>query len=438
VVLAISLALLVWVLLISYVRNGTLMSINVVFSAMWCICLALSTLGLYGIYRPSDTVYIMSFSAIVVFNLVYFAGSRSIHNTLLRRGVSRSVKPMLVDGDIRFGLLYALNLGAYAYSLPFMPKAIAILKSYGFAGLRQFAFAQSSAMATTHQLLVFQWIVEPIFTVTTLVTALLFTQRRGTTVLTLITLIDLCLYSALFGGRYALMRALMYFIFAALIVNQGRFLQTVKRYRALVLVIVVLVAGLVVVTGQRSIAGKGFFGNVIVYYTGSFTYLSKTLETRPWDGHLLLGAGTFGFITNFMWIAAKMLFGVNYAGSDYIVTQITQYYMRIADTVAYNALTTMLFPFIMDFGYVGVVVGTAAFAWAAARTESFFYRRQTIFSLGLYVLLLFACFDSVLQYEFLFPSTAVTLLLLLLFTYRWQPSKKHVTQVLAWNTRTSG
>lgn len=415
-ILILSLTMLSVILLVSYMKNKTLISINVVFSVMWCVCVGISSLGLYGIYIPSSTVYVISFLSIIIFNITYFFISKNIQKILYKTGITRKTNLIVVNGGVRFKSLYLLNFLGYIYSIPFLSRAVNIIRSYGFSGLRDFAFSESTLLATTRQLLIFQWIIGPLFVVTILISAVLFSQKRGTKGLAFITILNVCLYTLLFGGRYMIMKMLMYFIFTFLVVNQGSIMNIAKKRKALFILCIILFLILIVLTSERGFANKGFIGNAVIYYTGSFTYLSEILRLMPWKGNLLWGTSIFGFITNLILAAITVLFGIDYNGSNHIITLMTQHNIRIADVVPYNSMTTMLFPFIMDFGYLGVVIGTFIFAFAAAKIEVFFYKKQTVFSLTLYTFMLFAVFDSVMNYSFLSPGTGVSLIFLYAFT----------------------
>lgn len=424
-ILSLSIVILGIILALSYKKNHNLIRINVVFSIMWCLCLGLSSLGLYGIYKPDSVVYFLSFITIVTFNLIYFVtGKRRVKSLREHKG-QKDHNIIKIKGDVYFGFLYLCNIAAYLYSLPFIPRSIRLIRSYGFSRLRDYAFMSSSLLATTRQLLAFQWIIGPLFVTTMLIAAVLFSQKRGKRILALFTAVDVALYTLLFGGRYMLVKLLFFFIISFFIVYQGSFVRIVKMRKVLFMSSMVLLIVIFILTRKRGFSNKGFLGNILIYYTGSFTYFSEIIKSKPWEGHLLWGTAVFGFVVNLLLAVITVCLGVDFNGSNQVITSITQYYLKIADTISYNSMTTMLFPFLMDFGYFGVVTGTALFAFAAGRIEDCFYDKPTVFSLSLYVFLMFAVFDSVMSYTFLSPGTGVTLLFLYFLTNKDNKKRFH-------------
>lgn len=109
------------------------------------------------------------------------------------------------------------------------------------------------------------------------------------------------------------------------------------------------------------------------------------------------------------------MLGVSYNRSDFLITQVTAIPRYISPTPSYNTLTTMLYPFLRDMGYLGILFGNAFLSWFVRATEKILRKKNQIRFLCLYVYLAFTLFDSVMSYQLLLPSSGITLVLLFIF-----------------------
>jgi hypothetical protein len=131
----------------------------------------------------------------------------------------------------------------------------------------------------------------------------------------------------------------------------------------------------------------------------------------------------FGFIINLLLGPISFLLGFKYAGSDYLVTQVTANTLFISPSITYNALTTMLYPFLRDLGFIGVIIGTASLALFISSVEKYFSRGRQLIFLCLYVYLGFIIFNSIMVYQLLLPGAGVTIILIFLFINKDSPKK---------------
>lgn len=172
----------------------------------------------------------------------------------------------------------------------------------------------------------------------------------------------------------------------------------------------------IILTNLRNWGNTSFIENVVIYYTGSFTFLDVILSEFDWTTSPLFGTGMFGFIINFIHALFALIFEVPYNSSScQVITHFTGIPRFISPTVKYNAMTTMLYPFIRDFGFVGIIMGTSFLAWFISFVENKFKKSNSLLYLCLYVYLAFVLFDSVMSYQLLFPASGVTMGLLFIF-----------------------
>lgn len=400
------LVLMITTLLITKIKYKTIIKSNVLFTGMWCICAGVASLGIYGLYKPSSIIQFYSISAILTFNTFFLLHNRFEKNIVFKN----------LAGTARLRLIFIANIICWIYLSAFIPMALNLISLYGFKVLRMYAFDSSMGLATTLQLVIIQWLVQPVFVATILIAVVYIVIGRKTRKLTLIALVNVIIYTLLFGGRYMMVQMMMYYIFAFLIVKSND-LEQLKNKKLNIIFIGVTICAIIILTSQRNWGDTGFLKNTLIYYVGSFSFLDAILNAEHYGGisHFLFGKATFGFIYNLIIAPFVLLFQLPYTGSDYSITQITGIPILISPNQSYNAMSTMLYPFLRDFGYLGIIIGTTFLAWFVSFVENTFHKTKHLLFLCIYVYLAFVLFNSVMSYQLLFPAAGITLLFLLLF-----------------------
>ena len=246
-------------------------------------------------------------------NLVFF-----IHN---KTNLSRNTIQLV--GEARLLIIYFANIIAWIYLSQFIPKAINIIKAFGLRGLRPYAFDSSLGFGTTKQLLIVQWIVYSIFVATVLIAMIYSVMRKKHLLLNIFAVIDVALYTFLFGGRYLIVRMLMFYLFAFLIVKSLE-LEKLKVKNLNFVLIGILIIMTIILTNLRNWGNTSFIENVVIYYTGSFTFLDVILSEFDWTTSPLFGTGMFGFIINFIHALFALIFEVPYNSSScQVITHFT-------------------------------------------------------------------------------------------------------------------
>ncbi len=387
-------------LCLTKIKYRTIVKSNILFTGMWCICAGISSLGLYGHFKPTPIIHLYSITAIFVFNVVFI-----LHNNKSKNSLDKTIN---IRGEARLGIIYFVNLIAWLYFSQFVPKTFNIISIYGLRELRQYAFDSAMGLATTKQLLIIQWVIYPIFVATVLIAINYLVIGRKKFLLNVFALIDVALYTLMFGGRYLIVKVMMYYIFAFLIVKSVN-IEKMKNKKLSVMFIGTIIIAIIILTSQRNWGDTSFIENVVVYFTGSFTFLDVILSEFDWTNYPLFGMGVFGFIINLLYAPFALIFKLPYRGSNHIITQFTAIPRFISHTRKYNAMTTMLYPFIRDLGFIGIILGTSFLAWFISFAEKKFIKTNHLFYLCLYVYLAFVLFDSVMSYQLLFPASGVTI-----------------------------
>ncbi|MBW3110295.1 oligosaccharide repeat unit polymerase [Bacillus sp. MCCB 382] len=398
------LVILVNILIVTKTLYNSILKPNVLFSSIWCIAASIASIGLFGIYKPSDLVQFYSITLILIFNISYFSWNR----------LKITKKPFLISGGINLKLIVVFNLIAWIYSLKFLLESLdIILNRGGFKVLRLYAFNSEMGLGTTSELLILQIFVNSIFTVTAILFVITLVTKKYNYKLSIIAIIDICMYTLLFGGRELPFNVVLFY-FAAFIIYKslnGGF-KKVKMNKKLVLTLVIALFGLTV---SRSWGDISFIESIVQYFTSGFNHLSVILNEVN-DEQFLWGTATFGFIVNLFLMVFSVIFGIEYNGSDYIITSITSIPRYISPTLMTNANTTILYPFIKDLGFFGVVIGACFLSGFTSFIEKSFIKFGSMRLFGLYIFVISVLLRSTFTYRLLFPAAAVTIFFIIIFT----------------------
>lgn len=393
---------------------GRQIRITDVFNAGWCFAAGATSAGVLGFDPTGTEVCVMAIVTVAVLNFVYILLCKCDKDLAAPTSYDRrSFEP-----TVQYPILIAVHLACYLYCFPYLRSSLSILASGGFKALRAVAYVASDELAaSTGELLLFQWVVSPVFSATILITvvSLVLGQKKSWPLL-LIMALDVAVYTLIFGGRGHLVKIIS-FSAIALLFFEGRrlmvFLYARRRLLLMVLAAFLLMAGLTV---RRSLAGMNIIENIYSYYTGGFVYLDKILEAHPVGEYYLWGQATLGFLVCVFWMVAKIFFGVDYAAADHRITQLTSVYYMISPTTRLNAVTTMMYPFLADFGYAGLIIGPAVYAVIVMLAERHFKKHGTLSSLCVMVFVFHTLLLSTLNYSFYKPDTLFIILFTMLFT----------------------
>lgn len=405
-IIAVSVFICALVMTVNKNEHGVMFNVNTLFTCVWCICVAIASVGLYGLNPPDTRIYVMSFIAIVLFN-VFSSMKNSKH--------SIDFKITGCNGIYRYQLVYALHIIAYIFVIPYLQASIQYISEFGYEQLRaadQEVLGQSSLAA--HAM---QWLCLPLFNVTMICAAIgVATKRKKIAPTVILAVIDAASYAVIYGGRYIVVKFIFFMVSAFVISEKGRIKHLFKNHKKVVVFAILGVLLLNYLTSLRSVSGMGFIGNLVVYFSGSFTFLSELLSRNVHGSYMGFGRITFGFILNFISVVGTFVFGMPYKGTDALVTSFVGDYLTIGNDITYNALPTALYYFILDFGKVFWILGVIILSAFSHKVEDNFYNKKDWNSFCKYLYVLFTLFDSVLKYGYVGIGTLMSFILIELFT----------------------
>lgn len=409
----------IFVLIISKCCLGSFKTPITFFSFLWCLVGGIANLCLYDYYPPSDIVNIIILSGVILFTITYGLSMQGMPKALF-------AKELEFDNVyINWRLLLFVNIVAILVLLPTLRQSLVLLRGDGLAYLR----ANSTSVYSSGMLAVLNdSIIRPLFVSTTVMSCVyLFTdnpkkKKIWFIILAFVENLEMVLMTA---GRAPIVNMIFYFVITLLLFRGRSIRSLLVRERKKVFFAILLLLFVFYLTEQRSIStAKGssqMLESFYVYYFSGPSYFSRLLENVTQygpHGQLLYGAATFGFITNIFSDLMIILTHRN-QGSLYLLgSVITNKQYSVGAHTNINAMCTCFYPFILDWGYLGVVIGILVLTFIAWKITKNLYREKNIMTISLYVFFLYVLIRTVFKWDLLNLDFTVVILSLYVFTRR--------------------
>lgn len=400
---------------LSYSREKTIVTIPSLFTIIWCIG-GLVLLNWHKLYTVENFIYMYIFIAIFAFNVVY-------HITYKKR--RKHFNPSWNISENQYRLIIILHVICYVLMIPIFIAAIKIIQTFGWMEIRSSAYGESEIMST-FVFKLFTWFVSPVFTATILVSVISFISKsKHLRTLLIIGCFDVILVTISFGGRYAMVRMLVFVLSAYfLFMHLSGIRYRIKLKYAFLGVLVLYI--LFVMTSNRSLKDLSFTENIMAYFYGSFVYFQKIVTDNSFSSfhsQLQYGNETFGIITSIPQLLLYKITGVNNT-PEFISDFATNDFIYIGPTVRYNAMTTALYPMWLDFRATGIVIGMGFLAYAYNFLRGRVITKKSMSSYAILIYLIFVILTTTLTYGLITVQHTIILFFIILFTYNAKVIKK--------------
>jgi len=369
------LAIIIGLILIEMCKNKarTYMNYGSFFCIIWSIVIAFSNSGLFEFVLPSSIVNVSMLIGLLVFGSLYFFFSS-------RRLVNES--DVVYNSTVRINLIIIANVIVFFFMMPVFIKAIGVINSNGYMYLRSIAGIGSEELGVTSlKDVILQCICYP-STVATLLVGVrkIFLREKGSVIITVLAAVNLTIYCFAHAARNGFIFAIIIVVLTAIdnkIRSGKQAKQNKKRmgvFQKLLIVLLVVAAVYIVlyISGKRASGSNSLVENIYLYFFAGPSFLTRLLERYPQflnGDELLYGAATFGFIFNLFSIPLNII-GFSLPNSDYIInSQLTSGSLNISNNVRVNAMSTVYFPWLVDWGYFGIILGPVFLAIATIYIE---------------------------------------------------------------------
>lgn len=361
------------------------------FLVLWCVIPAVSVFGLYSFYIPSIKVHMYIILMIVVFEC----------STLFFLRVKVSNKKIVLKTDIKdikWDMMLVISFICLAVLFPSFLTSIRYAMINGYYSLR--IKILNNVIISAKNRLIIQEIVQPLIIVTTMVSLYELVQNRKIRLVTVVSLINCCVYMLTLGNRWLLMEVLLLIVIFVVDKYSLNIIAIVKYNKWITRIGVVLVLGMVFITTQRSIRGSdGLFYDLYSYFVGSIHLFGiavkdpgsfKLTATDYLYGKELF-ASLIGLINDFL-----AVFGVDsfMQSGIAIINEITQGFYFVSPSTHMNNNFTMLYGFLRDGGVLGIIIDTMLLALLQVRLfknkqKSIYHKLMYYFGISMIPFLIF-------------------------------------------------
>ena len=402
------------------IQTKTYLNSGSIFCFIWGITGIFSNMGLYGVYLPSGIVNIAMLLGILVFAIVYSALSRN------RKINAQYISEM--QCEIKYRMVYVINVLVFIYIIPFFIRALVIIRTEGFMYLRSIAGIESSEMrATSLSNLILQAFCYPAIIATFTIGCILFFQGNKKSIkIIIISFINLTLYCLTNAARNGFIVLIVIFV-----VCYAKYYRTQRKENVQViskkerilsfLIACVCIVILFWISNERSSDGDSIIRTAYLYYFGGPAYLSQLLDnllSYKINSTLLLGASSFGFVWNIFALVLNRI-GFSIVNSDFIINStLACRSLTVGSGVKLNAMSTIFFPFLMDWGYLGLIFGPILFAIFSNIIDKKAYWKNSIRWHAIEVYWFYAIYRTVFKWEGVSVGFFFVLFFIALFTKR--------------------
>lgn len=430
--IVIYLTLLVAVILINRYLFGSAIKPTDIFSIIWCVFAGLASLGVMGFYQTGILTNVLIIVTIISFNVAYIVGyciknkSKNLSISAIQSNKSDkeeikglASRAMLLNKNVNTNVIIIVNVICWVFSIPYLMNSMRILFTEGFEAIRMYTYTygEEAMVASTNAQLLFTWVVQPVFIATmAIAVASLTLSLENRFVFLGISVVDILLYTLLFGGRGTMLKFLSYLAIVIIIVSGKQLMRFIIKNKGLIFLIMLGIVAILWMISLRSIHGVSVFKNIYAYVAGPFIFLDKILEEYPVGTLRLWGTATIGCIVSVVGIVGKVLFSIDFTAPENSIPSLTSGYLDIAPDVKFNSMTTMIYPFLLDYGYFGAFVGPVIYGAFVAFIERMFRKERSLRSLCIFIHVFHTVIFSMQNYVFFKFETLSIIIFIILFT----------------------
>lgn len=399
-------------------RTNTYLNSGSIFCFFWSMTGIFSNMGLYDVYLPSRIVNIAMILGICIFSIFYSILSRNRKITVYKLNV--------MSCNIKYKLILFINILIFLYIVPFFIKSLAIIQSEGFMYLRSIAGIESQEIGTTNfSNLILQVFCYPAIIATFIIGCiLLFQGKKESRKLLIISFINLTLYCLTNAARNGFIVLVVIFLLCYVkyyrLQRKERIQVLSKKEKVMTSLLIVICVGVLLwISNERSSEGDSIIRTAYLYYFCGPAYLSQLLNnllTYKINTTFLYGFSTFGFVWNLVALFFNKI-GFSLINSDFIINStLACRSLIIGSNVKLNAMSTVFFPFLMDWGYFGLIIGPILLAIFSYYIDKKAYWNNTIRWHAIEAFWLYSIYRTVFKWDGISVSFFFVLFFIVVFT----------------------
>ncbi len=385
-------------LIVTYVIYKKISNPFVFFNLIWSVLIAISIIGTRGINKPSSDIYYIFMLGGFAYNIsggMFMLLDQFIHST--NKMYNKKVYINDAWKKTTFIILNVIILCYYLY------KGFELLSSLtsgtSYQNIRGYYYSDDY-FTTTYEYLIVTYIFDPLITVSEIIFAINLLDKKYNKYSMAVMLINIILRALISGGRMIVFEfgviILICFILNIKVIKDSK---KIKLQMFAIFAVAIVVAGAISL-GRSQVESRGFFQGVfeslVSNFTGSFTYFSILERLNSYSSDSFIAVVFAGLLDMISMI-------LNYLGitnidlvRNTIGTILAKFYL-IGD-LSYNAMPTMYYFFYGSLGKLGILFGSAIFAFYC----TFAYKRNQRFgtykSFAFYLLMMLVIMETPMKW----------------------------------------
>lgn len=383
-------AIFVLALAVSKVKYHRIINVVSVFTGIWCLFGVLSFSGLTNLRKPNVVVHMCAWAFVLTVDVVILALTKT----------SKSCVETTYSRNLSLTRAMKLEVLSICLTVPLLVQVIPLLLSSGLTAVRVLYF--SSGIFNIPFGSYFFKLIPISFLNALIIFFVLYSFKTKSYKYLIYSAFNAVYITVLNGGRYALL-LLVYMLVIVWISRQlnGWQMSGLRKYKTKLIKIGVFF--LVVMVAITVMRGQNIVRSGIAYFTGSLSFLDLILE-NPVQFALddpLYGYLTFGAVLEPIVLVMKGLGLTTIKIPSYEFNIYCQNFYDIGDgvTAMFNANTSVLYYFIRDFSYLGVIIG-GVFLGILVATSYNRWRRGNWFWGMLFCYFTVNLFNTIMTYQF--------------------------------------
>ncbi len=365
----------------------------VFFNLIWSLWLTIAGIGVKGISTAGREVFLYFIIGGIVFNLAGFLFVLMDSLKYSRKGIKikpeSKIQPYL---DIIFVVIQCVVLAYYVF------KAIdvwqTVITGGSYEDVRGYYYSSENFGSRIEYLLV-TFVFDPMTTLGAVVFAInIFDKKKSNLTLGII-LMNIFLRALVSAGRMIIFELAILVLVNFLYKYKELIKKNKKKVLKPLFIVLIGVAIAVFITEGRNKSEPGTSRaiiNLLSNFTGSFTYFSilnsNGIYVSQQYGRIFFG----GIIDTFLMVSNRLgLTNIPYITNE--VGVILSDFYNIG-SISYNAMPTMYYYFISDFGEIGIVIGCIIFAFYASFMYCRCNRKKTQKTFALYMIMMLVVMES--------------------------------------------
>lgn len=383
----------------------------VLFSFWWGITIFISGVGFYDINIPEIDTYLIMLVGIISFNFACLF-------ILLARGAKKTLNITHEINDLKNLKMIKISIigTQMLIIIELIRRSIKVMYLIA-AGMDyeqiRFEYFYNEEIVSGFNIFISGYLVNPFITFSTILTGLIPFDKAlmGTT--------SICVALSAFssGGREIVLKTGLVILLAYLIEdNRVKSYRTHKSLHILVIGLLVIFFLVYISIARGTTADiDGVLQTVVLYFTAPYIFFELLSPYALQDNILVFGGAFFGGIVDTVIMAIRVIFRLDISTMTSIVASFNQMFLQVGGNLMYNAFPTMLYTFLYDFGYLGIIIGPFWFGLMSMVSYMKMITCNRIAFKGIYIMIALMIYDSVMKWAGTSASVWVVMLLFLVF-----------------------